>query len=94
MSKCLRFVTGTTKQLAKGVPIRIMGARLVHTGATTADIYDEATSSETAAAKRIALATTTTILSDDADLPVDGILFTAGIYVSWNAGEIFLYVKE
>ena len=92
MSKCLRFVTGTTKQLAKSLPIRIMGARLVHSGATTADIYDH--TSVSAAKKKIALATTATILSDDADLPEDGILFTTGVYVSWTAGEIFLYVKE
>lgn len=94
MSKCLRFVTGTTKQLAMKVPIRIMGARLVDSGATTADIYDEASSSESGTAKRIALAVTSETLSDDANLPEDGILFTAGVYVSWNSGEIFLYIKE
>lgn len=92
MSKCLRYVTGTTALLDKGVPIRIMGARLVHTGAATADIYDHTAVSP--AKKRIALATTATILSDDADLPEDGILFTTGCHVEWSAGEIFLYIKE
>ena len=94
MSKCLRFVTGTTKQLALNVPIRVTGARLVHTGATTSQIYDESTSNETAAKKKISLATTTGILSDDAKIPKDGILFTEGLYVKWNAGEVFLYIKE
>ena len=93
MSKCLRFVTATTKQLAKNLPIRIMGARLVHTGATTANIYDAVGSSD-ATTKKIALATTAEILSDDADIPEDGFLFTTGCYVEWNAGEIFLYIKE
>ena len=93
MSKCLRFVTGTTKQLALSLPIRIMGARLVHTGATTANIYDAVGSSDDTT-KKIALATTTTILSDDADIPEDGFLFTTGCYVEWVAGEIFLYIKE
>lgn len=94
MSKCLRFVTGTTKQLAKNLPIRIMGARLVHSGAATANIFDEADDSKTGTAKRIALATTATILSDDADLPEEGILLTTGCYVEWTAGEVFLYIKE
>ena len=97
MSKCIRIVADT--QLAMNVPIRIMGARLVHTGETTADIYDEADSSKTAAKKRIALVTrfnadTVENLSNEAKLPVDGLLFTEGCYIDWAAGEVFLYVKE
>ncbi len=97
MSKCIRIVADT--QLAMNVPIRIMGARLVHTGETTTDIYDEADSSKTAAKKRIALVTrfnadTVENLSDEAKLPVDGLLFTEGCYIDWAAGEVFLYVKE
>ncbi len=97
MSKCIRIVADT--QLAMNVPIRIMGARLVHTDETTADIYDEADSSKTAAKKRIALVTrfnadTVENLSNEAKLPVDGLLFTEGCYIDWAAGEVFLYVKE
>ncbi len=79
-------------QLAYDVPITIYGARLVHTGATTCNIYDEADSSVTDAKKRIALAVTTTILSDDAKIPACGIKFAAGCYVDWTAGEVFLTV--
>ena len=89
----IRIVADT--QLAYAVPITIYGARLVHTGATTADIYDEASAtagSPTAALKRIGLATTTTILSDDAKIPACGIKFAAGCYVEFNAGEIFLTI--
>ncbi len=100
MSKCIRIVADT--QLAMNVPIRIMGARLVHTGETTADIYDEAgatAGSPTDTKKRIALVTRfadgqVENLSNEAKLPVDGLLFTEGCYVEYNAGEVFLYVKE
>ena len=93
MSKIMRIVADT--QLAINVPIRILGARLVHTGATTADIYDEVFSSAvTAAKKKIALATTTTILSDNAILPPGGILFGTGCYIDWAAGELFLTVPD
>jgi len=90
MSQRIRIAA--TTQLAINVPIRILGARLVHTTATTADIYDEADSSTTAAKKKIALATTTTRLSD-VDEAKKGILFSTGCYVAWNAGEIFLDVE-
>ena len=79
-------------QLAYAVPIKIYGARLVHTAATIADIYDEADASKTAAAKRIALAVTTSVLSDNANIPEGGVLFASGCYIDWTAGEIFLTV--
>jgi len=92
MSKCIRI--GIDTPLTYNVPIRVMGARLVHTGATTANIYDY-TSASDATKKKIALATTDTILSDNAVLPKDGILFTEGCFIDWvAAGEVFLYVKE
>ena len=97
MSKCIRIVADT--QLAINVPIRVMGARLISTAAdvTTADIYDEAGAtpgSPTATAKVIALANTTTKLFDEAKLPKDGLLLTAGCYIEWTKGEVFLYIKE
>lgn len=98
MSKCIRIAANT--QLAIDVPIRIMGARLVSTTETTADIYDEVfDTSVTAAKKKIALITRfadgqVENVVDEAKLPVDGILFPEGCYVAWTAGEIFLYVKE
>jgi len=100
MSRCIRIVEDT--QLAINVPIRVMGARLVHTGATTAGVYDQAgatAGSPDVTKKRIALATqfTTTVvenLVDEATLPIDGLLFTEGCYIEWTAGEVFLYIKE
>lgn len=92
MAKVMRIAADT--QLEMELPIRILGARLVHSGATTAAIYDEADSSETASAKKIALATTTTILSDNAGIPEEGILFTTGCYVGFEAGEIFLTLPD
>jgi len=97
MSKCIRIDTDTVKQLAINVPIRIMDARLVSIAddVTTANIYDEVKGiSVTPAKKVIALANTTTKLSDETDLPEDGILFTEGCYVDWDKGEVFLYIKE
>ena len=88
MAHIVRIATDT--QLTLKLPIRILGARLVHSGATTGAIYDEADNSSTAAAKRIALATTTTKLSDDANIPPEGVLFATGCFVGVEAGEIFL----
>ena len=88
----IRIVKDT--QLAYDVPITIYGARLVHTGATTAGIYDEAdVTSPTAAKKRIALAVTSTYgIVDDANIPACGIKFSEGCYVDYDAGEVFLTV--
>ena len=89
----MRIRIAKDTQLTYELPIRILGARLVHTGATTADIYDEVVSSSpTAAKKKIALATTTTRLSDE-DRPKKGVLFSTGCYVDWTAGEIFLDIE-
>ncbi|HDP36344.1 MAG TPA: hypothetical protein ENN27_00525 [Candidatus Atribacteria bacterium] len=90
MARVLRIAADT--QLDIAVPIRILGARLVHTAATTCDIYDEADSSKTAAAKRIALVTTASKLSDEAILPYGGILLSNGCYIDWTAGELFLVI--
>lgn len=82
-------------QLAYNVPITIYGARLVHTEATTAGIYDEAGAtpgSPTAALKRIALAVMANQLTDEPKIPEEGIKFSAGCYVEYNAGEVFLTV--
>jgi hypothetical protein len=91
MARIIRISEDT--QHAYSAPIRILGARLVHTSATTCNIYDEADSSKTAAAKRIALANTTSQLTDEVLLPVGGVLFSAGCYVDWTAGEVFLTVE-
>ena len=88
MAHIVRIAADT--QLTLKLPIRILGGRLVHTGATTGAIYDEADNSATAAAKRIALATTTTKLSDDAKIPPQGVIFPSGCFIDWTAGEIFL----
>ena len=89
MAKIMRIVADT--QIPIAPPIRLMGARLVHTGATTCDIYDEADSSKTAACKKIALSTADTyIFKDDVNMPRDGIVFTKGMHVDWTAGEVFL----
>ena len=91
--KVLRIAEDT--QLAYSMPMKIYGARLVHSAATTADIYDELKSGElTAGKKKIALAVTTSMLSDDAKIPEQGITFYEGIYVDWNAGEVFLTVDS
>jgi len=79
-------------QLAYDVPITIYGARLVHTEATTCNIYDEADSSKTAAKKRIALAVMANQLTDEPNIPAEGIKFSEGCYVDWTAGEVFLIV--
>ena len=82
-------------QLAYAVPITIYGARLVHTEATTAGIYDEAGAtpdSPTAALKRIGLAVMANQLTDDALIPAGGVKFAAGCYVEYTAGEVFLTV--
>jgi len=93
MSKIMRIVADT--QLAIDVPIRILGARLVHTGATTCEIYDEADSSKTAAKRKMALSTADTyIFKDDVNIPRDGILFTEGCFVDWTAGEVFLTLPD
>jgi hypothetical protein len=73
-------------QLAIGVPIKIYKARLVHTGATTADFYNEADSSKTAGAKQIALATSASVLTDQ-DGPV---VFETGCYIDYLAGELWI----
>ena len=90
----IRIVADT--QLAYAVPITIYGARLVHTGATTADIYDQAGAtpgSPTAELKRIGLVTLATYkLTDDALIPAGGVKFAAGCYVEYTAGEVFLTV--
>ena len=89
----IRIVADT--QLAYAVPITIYAARLVHTGATTADIYDEAGAtlgSPTAALKRIALVVVADPLSNEAKIPACGIKFAAGCYIEWNAGEVFLTI--
>ncbi len=88
----MRIRIATDTQLTYELPIRILGARLVHTGATTVDMYDEADSSKTAATKKIALATTTTVLSDS-DVSKKGVLFSTGCYIDWNAGELFLDIE-
>ena len=82
-------------QLTLQLPIRILSARLVYAGATTCDIYDEATSSKTAACKKIALVTAATyIFKDEVNLPADGILFSKGVYIDWTAGELFLTFSD
>ena len=89
----IRIVADT--QLAYAVPITIYGARLVHTEATTAGIYDEAgasAGSPTAALKRIGLAVMANQLTDEAKIPACGIKFAAGCYVEFTAGEVFLTV--
>ncbi len=92
----MRIVADT--QLAIDVPIRILGARLVHTGAATANIYNEAAAtpgSPTAAKKKMALSTADTyIFKDDVNMPRDGILFTEGCYIEYDAGEVFLTVPD
>jgi len=89
----MRIRIAKDTQLTYELPIRILGARLVHTAGTTADIYDEEVVNDTPTAekKKIALATNT-ILSDE-DRPKKGVLFSTGCYVDWTAGEIFLDIE-
>ena len=83
-------------QLAYAVPITIYGARLQYQGATTAAIYDQAgatPNSPTDTCKRIGLETLATYKStDDALIPAGGVKFSAGCYVEFNAGEVFLTI--
>ena len=80
-------------QLAYAVPITIYGARLVHSGATVANIYDEVVSSgPTDTCKRIRLAVTASVLSDDVKIPAQGIKFSVGCYIKYDGGEIFLTI--
>ena len=87
----IRIVADT--QLAYNVPITIYGARLVSTVAvpTIADIYD-AVGGSVDTTKRIALATTATVLTDDAKIPACGVKFAVGCYIEFTAGEVFLTV--
>lgn len=87
MSRRIRIAEDT--QLAISVPFKILRARLVSAAATTADFYDEADNSATATAKKIALATTTTVLHDEDG----GVMFNTGCYIDWTAGEIFIDVE-
>ena len=91
MAKIMRLAA--VKQLAINVPIIIYGARLVHTVATTAAIYDEADNSSTAGVKKISLTVMANQLTDEVVFP-QGLKFTAGCYVAWVAGEIFLTVPD
>jgi len=73
-------------QLAISVPIKIYKARLTHPGATTADFYNEVSTSKNAAKKQIALATSAEVFSDE-DGPV---VFETGCYIDYAAGELWI----
>ena len=78
-------------------PCRVKKVCLYHTSATTADIYDEADDSTTAAKKVWTLAThgtTTIIFKDEIDFGDEGAFFNYGCHIDWTAGEILVVYKN
>ena len=74
-------------------PCLVKKIALYHTTATTADIYNEATSDKTAAKKVWTLGNTTNVLKDEIDFGDKGAFFHEGLYIDWNAGLILIVYK-
>ena len=74
-------------------PCLIKKIALYHSAATTADIYNEATSDKTATKKVWILGNTTSVLKDEIDFGDEGAFFHEGLYIDWNAGLILIVYK-
>jgi len=74
-------------------PCLVKKIALYHSAATTADIYNEATSDKTAAKKVWILGNTTSVLKDEIDFGDEGAFFYEGLYIDWNAGLILIVYK-
>ena len=80
----------TANTIVRNDTCRIKKIILEHSSATTAVIYDEADGSATAGNKVWTLRNTTTVLSDEIDFGEEGIQFTYGCYIDWNAGSVLV----